>query len=87
MAWLLLVAHPSLAAHPSLVAHPSVTAVATGARAFVPKFEGSEHCVISDHALEIQEASLVKMVTASQLLCDSARDPGGKFVTSCACIH
>ncbi|KAI7845496.1 hypothetical protein COHA_001042 [Chlorella ohadii] len=29
--------------------------IATGARAFVPQFEGSEHCVISDNALEIQE--------------------------------
>lgn len=27
--------------------------VATGARAFVPKFEGSEHCIVSDHILEV----------------------------------
>ena len=29
--------------------------IATGARAFVPKFEGSELCEISDHALEVPE--------------------------------
>lgn len=29
--------------------------VATGARAFVPSFEGSEHCIISDDALELPE--------------------------------
>lgn len=29
--------------------------VATGARAFVPSFEGSELCMISDDALEVKE--------------------------------
>lgn len=29
--------------------------VATGARAFVPRFPGSEHCIISDNALELAE--------------------------------
>lgn len=43
--------------HPS---PPVSTAVATGARAFVPKFEGSEHCIISDNALEIQEVGCWK---------------------------
>jgi glutathione reductase (NADPH) len=35
--------------------------VATGARAFVPKFEGSEHCIISDDALELPEVRVVGM--------------------------
>ncbi|KAL4430036.1 hypothetical protein ABPG77_004406 [Micractinium sp. CCAP 211/92] len=29
--------------------------IATGARAFVPSFEGHEHCIISDNALEVPE--------------------------------
>lgn len=32
--------------------------VATGARAFVPDFPGSEHCIISDHVLELDEVWL-----------------------------
>jgi glutathione reductase (NADPH) len=46
-------------AHTVYVGGKRVTArhilIATGARAFVPKFEGSELCIISDNALEIQE--------------------------------
>ena len=44
-------------AHTVQVAGRTVTAknilVATGARAFVPTFDGSEHCIISDNALEV----------------------------------
>lgn len=29
--------------------------IATGGRAHVPKFEGSELCIISDNALEVQQ--------------------------------
>ena len=29
--------------------------IGTGARAFVPPFEGHEHCIISDNALELPE--------------------------------
>ena len=46
---------PQLTPRPLLATLACPAAVATGARAFVPKFEGSEHCVISDNALEIQE--------------------------------
>eukprot|EP00887_Chlorella_sp_A99_P007110 scaffold2.g7110.t1 len=50
-----------LDAHTVEVAGRRVTArhvlVATGARAFVPAFPGAEHCIISDNALEISEAS------------------------------
>lgn len=46
-------------AHTVEVAGRRITAknilIATGARAFVPKFEGSELCIISDNALEIPE--------------------------------
>ncbi len=46
-------------AHTVEVAGRTVTAkhilIATGARAFVPGFEGSELCIISDDALELPE--------------------------------
>lgn len=58
--------------------------IATGARAFVPPFEGHELCIISDNALEVPEVRpaargwLQRQACAAALACW----PSGRPVTA-----
>lgn len=50
--------------------------IATGARAFVPPFEGHEHCIISDNALEVPEVRRNTALAAAQRCSALGAAPG-----------